>query len=750
MLSLNLDRVKIKLSTTVTSLCLSLIVNPNSSLAQVVSDNTTETQVSITEDIATITGGTQTGQNLFHSFEQFSVNNNAIAHFDNTLDINHIFSRVTGGSISEINGLIRANGNADLFLLNPAGIIFGGNSSLDIGGSFIATTAESFVFEDGIEFSASIGEDRPLLTINAPIGLQYGMNAGSIAILPNPNRGSAAPNNFSGGLSIQPGHTLALVGGNISVTRNDLNAFGSNIEIGSIQSGIITLQPSDNGAWEFNYSQVESFGQIDLNRTLINTSGIVNLQGKSINLSAGSVISNFTRTDGQGGSITLQATDSIQLDGSSLFTQVGQVSTDLNTAITGSGGDIAINAPQIKFTNGSLVSAGTLSQGAGGDITINATESIELSGGDNQIPSLVSTSTQGSGTGGQITVDTRKLTIKDGSQIQALAGTGAGGTITVNATESIELKGTGTLLARDREGNIVANFFHSGLSASSGNEDLPFELQPPGESGNLIINTSELTIADQGEISVSNFGSADAGDIEIDTTELNLTTAGKIIANTASGKGGSISLNADNSVVLQDNAAISTTAQRNGNGGNIAIATDNLVLLDFSRISADAQNGSGGNIAIDTRGLFVSTNSTITASSELGTDGLVDIITPDINSTIETAKQERSPLTAENYIVTGCGAGQDFAKNQFRNIGRGGLPPNLMAETVTGEILGDLGAIDSQKTNTNQKAQNELSEAEYTSPAIVEATAWLVNEQGNIELVAKNPHSSWRSPSGCQ
>ncbi len=746
MLSLNLDGLGIKLSSTTASLCLSLIVNPNSSVAQVVSDNTTGTQISVTENLATITGGTRTGQNLFHSFEQFSVNNGAIAHFDNALDINHIFSRVTGGSISEINGLIRANGNVDLFLLNPAGIIFGANGSLDLGGSFIATTADRLVFEDGIEFSATTGEDRPLLTINTPIGLQYGTRGGAIAILPNPNRGSAVPNSPPGGLSIKPGNTLALVGGDISVTRNDLNALGGNIEIGSIRSGRVELKSSENIGWEFNYSQVESFAQIDLQQTLVNSSGIVNLQGKAIDLSAASAIRNFTQTEAEGGSITLQATDSIQLNGSSLFTQVGQGQNDLNTEIAGSGGNIALEATHIKLANGSLVSAGTLSQGAGGDIIIDGSESIELSGGDDRIPSLVSTSTQGSGTGGQITLDTSKLTLKDGSQIQALAGTGAGGTIAVNATESVELKGTGTLLARDREGNIVTNLFNSGLSASSGNENSPFELQPQGKSGNLIINTPKLTIADRGEISVSNFGSGDAGDIKIDTTELNLATTGKIIANTASGAGGSIALNAERSVVLQDNATISTTARQNGNGGNIAIATDNLVLLDFNRISANAQNGSGGNIAIDTRGLFVSTNSTITASSELGTDGVVDITTLDVNSKIETAEPERSPLTAENYIATGCGLGQDFAKNQFRNIGRGGLPPNPMTEIITEEMIGDLGFL----THVEAKDSNKLNVTHSKAVEIVEANAWVVNDRGNIELVATNPHTSWRSLYGCQ
>ena len=360
--------------------------------------------------------------------------------------------------------------------------------------------------------------------------------------------------------------------------------------------------------------------------------------------------------------------------------------------------------------------------------------------------------------GGQITVSTGKLTLLGGSQIQALAGTGAGGTITVNATKSVELKGKGTLFARDREGNNVTNFFNSGLSASSGNQN------SRGKSGNLIINTPKLTIANGGEISVSNFGSGDAGDIEIHTSELNLTTAGKIIANTSSGKGGSISLNAELSAILQDDATISTTAQQNGNGGNIAIATDNLVLLDFNRISANAQNGSGGNIGIDTRGLFVSSNSNITASSELGTDGVVDITTLDVNSKIETPELERSPLTAENYITTGCSLGQDFAKNQFRNIGRGGLPLNPIAETVTEETIADLGVIkrskseitaspdfeETPKSPRTKIAKQDRNETNSTSVAIVEANAWLVNEQGNIELVAKNSNTFWRSPSGCQ
>ena len=111
---------------------------------------------------------TEKSENLFHSFSDFSVPTDGSAFFDNAPDIANIFSRVTGGSISNINGLIRANGSANLFLINPAGIMFGAGARLDIGGLFLGSTADSILFPEG-EFSAS-NLQPPLLTINAPIG----------------------------------------------------------------------------------------------------------------------------------------------------------------------------------------------------------------------------------------------------------------------------------------------------------------------------------------------------------------------------------------------------------------------------------------------------------------------------------------------------------------------------------------------------------------------------------------------------
>jgi len=257
--------------------------------------------ISMEGKTTTITGGTQAGDNLFHSFEQFSVPTENTAYFNNALDIQNIFSRVTGSSISNIDGLIRANGTANLFLLNPNGIIFGPNAKLDLGGSFLGSSASSIDFADGVRFSATSPEDTPLLTVDVPVGLGFGSNPGRIlvqgtghslvGIVSVPVTGGNTPNT---GLRVKPNKSLVLVGGDIVLEAGILSAEGGRLELGAIDDGTVALNTDSTGI-NLEYSDVPSFRNILLSkRSLIDGSGkgisSIELQARDITLKNGSVI----------------------------------------------------------------------------------------------------------------------------------------------------------------------------------------------------------------------------------------------------------------------------------------------------------------------------------------------------------------------------------------------------------------------------------------------------------------------------
>lgn len=157
------------------------------------------------------------------------------------MTINRIITRVTGGDRSAIDGLIRANGSADLFFINPNGVIFGPNASLDIGGSFITSTADHIEFADGRIFSARDPGASPLLTVSVPVELQLGSNPGAIAIQGTGNGLRLDPDTFEidrsqghEGLQVAPGETLAFIGGDVTLEGGNLTAPGVRIELGSV------------------------------------------------------------------------------------------------------------------------------------------------------------------------------------------------------------------------------------------------------------------------------------------------------------------------------------------------------------------------------------------------------------------------------------------------------------------------------------------------------------------------------------
>jgi large exoprotein involved in heme utilization and adhesion len=112
-----------------------------------------------------------------------------------------------------ISKVANPKGAANLFLINPSGILFGTNARLDIGGSFLGTTATSLKFADGTEFSAKAPKSAELLSVSTPIGLQVGKNPGNISYQVQ----ATNTKDVYYGLEIKPSKTLALVGGNIFI-----------------------------------------------------------------------------------------------------------------------------------------------------------------------------------------------------------------------------------------------------------------------------------------------------------------------------------------------------------------------------------------------------------------------------------------------------------------------------------------------------------------------------------------------------
>ena len=711
--------------------------------AQVVPDSTLNTQVDLVDGQQKITGGRELGTYLFHSFKEFSPTVNFVTHFDNNSNIENIFTRVTGGSASLIDGLVKTNDNASLFILNPAGIIFGNNAALEIGGSFIATTAESIIFADGTKFDTDINQTEPLLTVSIPIGLQYGNSSGAI---------SSNNTNLIELKNLYEENTIAFLGGNIELQNISIEALSGNVEISGVAEGeIVGLKRSTNG-WEFQYGNDSEFNDIKISQQFqIDTSGKlgnINLRGQEILIllsNSDSFLLNDTSTNTNGGEISLIATNDIEINNLFVSSQVAPPG-DNEELIIGKGRDIFISAKDINIHD-SIISASTLNQGKGGDIRIEAKGVLRLSGVNKLfglIPSVILTNVGDSGNGGNINIQTGKLELTEGASISSSSfGLGKAGTIKINANESIFISGSFFDSTQDLE-------IKSGVIASSGFDGAISSFF--GESGSITINAPQISIKDGGEISVSNFGEKDAGDIEINIGDLLVEDDSQITAITASGDGGSINISGSE-IILKDESLIATSAGGKGNGGNIDIDTNSLVLFDDSAISADAFEGSGGNITITTKSLLTekSPEKMITASSEFGLNGTVEVTLPDTDSKLETTQVRIASLAGEESLYKGCSLGTDFSANRFSYIGRGGIRRGPFDPLESQDAIADLGfGDDSEFENINIQTNKNLYNYDKiikSSKPITEASAWIINEEGKVELVAQA--TSYSVPSEC-
>ncbi|MBE9047549.1 S-layer family protein [Pleurocapsales cyanobacterium LEGE 10410] len=640
----------------------SLLFTTSNSVAQVTSDNTINTKVNNNGNVAEITGGETRGNNLFHSFDDFSVDTNNEAFFNNANNINNIFSRVTGGKISNINGLIRANGSASLFLINPAGIVFGEGARLDIGGSFYGSTATGILFEEG-EFSAADLAD-PLLTINAPIGLNFRDNPGDIVNLANFGLTTQAleqeidseattVNLVTGitGLEVESGQNLALIGGDIFLEYSGITAPGGNVTLGGLsQAGQIAF---DEGS--FNFPDDVNKADLALSdnalvRVMGDGGGFINIEVNNLTLAEQSQLLAGI-AEGMGGSntvagdIVINASESVTLIGSGEFESPR---IDLDTAIVnavglpparvenftredvdntlGSSGSIFIDTKELNITERSLIGTRLYGIGNTQDINIEA-DTVLLNEGT--ISSQVGLfNEKGQGSSGNININSNNFSATNLSFIVTdNYGTGEGnaGNINLWAADSITIEDElVTALISEIGDQAVGNAGDINFTANSlrliDNSQLITQIRGRGNAGSINLDIANSIVISNADLQAQVLpeGKGTGGNIQIETATFELLSGSQLLSDSKSiGDSGDIIVRADESVSIAD-SIISTGTLENaqGSSGKIEIISPRVFLTDKAIISSSpAGVGDTADINIDAETISLDDFSLITASS---------------------------------------------------------------------------------------------------------------------------------------
>jgi len=574
------------------------------SVAQVIPDNTLpvgeRSQVTGNPNFQ-IDGGATRGGNLFHSFSEFSLPTESSAFFNNAPGIQNILTRVTGGSISNIDGLLRANAGANLFLLNPNGITFGSNASLNIGGSFFASTASSIVFADGTVFGAAPATPTtPLLTISVPIGLQYRSNPGSLEV-----RGA--------NLQVNPGQTLALAGGNVSVEGGQLFALGGRVELAGVApEGSIELVA--NGA-SFGLSVSASVSRTDvsiINDAEVNVradgSGSIAINAQNLNISGGTklqagIASGNGSVNAEAGDLEINATGAINLSNGSL------INNEVEAGAVGNAGNVNITTGSLFVNEGTRLSTSTIGQGNAGNLTIDADGQVSFTNG---AFALTTVEPGAVGNGGDIQIQAGSVVVASSQLKVSTLGQGNSGNLMVNARDTVEFINDAFAFSQVEPGAV-------------------------GNGGEIRISTNSLSVINRSFLSASTLGEGNAGSVSLETRDTvffsNIGAAFTTVEPGAVGNGGNLRIQAG-SVFIADGSFLTAATLGQGDAGNVIIEARNSVLFDLGTANSSAGlndnrigEGNAGNISITTGTLQLSNNAELLANTyvEQGNAGNVNI-----------------------------------------------------------------------------------------------------------------------------
>lgn len=651
--------------------------------------------------------GIQKGNNLFHSFELLNLQANESVTFNGYDTIQRVISRITGGQVSYLNGLLRCTiPQADLFFINPAGIIFGADARLDMSGSFYATTADYLKLGTEGRFDATHSQ-QSILTTTSPTAFGF-LTHTPAQIIKN--------NSF---LFLSANKTLALIGGDLHLQDTQiqltdgqlLNSFIA-VPMGEIQ----LVSVADVGEIPINFNKLPEklhLGKITLTD---DTQGVNNLQRSIANLDVSGegggkitmvaeqiVLDNayiFADTIGKqaGRGINIQVTGELQLNQASRLTTEVFNPKNITEAI-GKAGNITISAKKITINEGSQIASTSQTAQSAGNIAIISHDSVTITGrfsvrtaqGLLQFNSGLLTNTLQQGQGGNITLTTSKLTLTQGGTIRAdtrglgnagnirlkidelqlttgskisvsagnqaaTVGTGQGGELTIEATDNINIVGT-----KEQPSAILSNVFTA------------------GKGGVISISAPNITITQQGQIQSGSDSIGEAGAITIQADNLKLYQA-EVSCRALLAEGGNITLHIKKQLNLTDSQISVYTLGQQDNSGNVIIEQPTFTILANSRVLASAISGHGGNIQITTKHLISNQNNELNASSQLGIDGQVTINAPDQDMNDSLMMLPTPFLQAENWLKERCINRSDVENylviNQFQTI-----PPPTDLET---------------------------------------------------------------------
>ncbi|MDM8560636.1 filamentous hemagglutinin N-terminal domain-containing protein [Candidatus Parabeggiatoa sp. HSG14] len=622
--------------------------------------------------------GQQVGTNLFHSFETFNLNSTESATFTGPSNINNVISRVTGGQVSQIDGFLKSFiPNADLYFLNPAGVMFGPNAAINVPGSLYVSTADYLKLGDTGRFDVTMPNNSSL-TVAPPSAFGFLDAPSNItvenSVLSFPNRDNLT--RIMRGEDLATTATLSLVGGDITIKDNFIITGGNDVHLISVASpGEVPINPmelTDNtfaaygtlSITDTRASNNRNFGNID-------TSGF---GGGAIFIRAGQVVLDngwvFADTwhNKAGRSITIHANDFLTMkNGSRVTTEAFNRSqkNGFGPRNIGNGGNITLLANDITLTDGSQIQSTSKTKGNAGNIAISAQNTLSLIGADStgRFKSGVLSNTVLYGKSGEMKISAQNLVMEEGATMRAETwGLGEAGNLFINVDNLTLSNGAQVNVSAGFSGipktwqegtgkagqlTVVANkAMH--ISASSGekggNSGFFSNVLTKGQGGTIDITTPNLIVTEGGTIQTGSQRWGDAGNIVLNVDTLNVTQAGFITAGTlGEGLGGSVNIQA-NHVHLSENGFISASSLGQGDAGSIKLALEEKLTMNKGFIQTAAKSADGGNIEVTTPSYLYLVDSEISTSVGAGLGG-------GGNVTLQPkfVIQDHSPIIAEAY-----------------------------------------------------------------------------------------------------